>query len=298
MYHGLFKNMHEPVFLRRLIYDERGEIVDRVLIDANPAGLKVLGVSTLDEVIDKKDRELYGPEFAAKRLDTTRKVKAEGKPFTVELHFDCDDRDYLTTLTPIGNDNVISVSTDITDRKRAEDSLKESEAKYHGLFRNLQEVVAIYEYIYDGSGQIIDARLLEANPLWLKVNRTDLEEARGKRHSQLFGVKFFEETLPIFRRMKAAGGPIIVERPFPPGGPESRLSYFPLDSDRFVVSIADISQIKKAQSAVERYSEKLERSNADLQQFAYIASHDSQGTASDGLFILGPVGEEVRRQGT
>ena len=194
----------------------------------------------------------------------------------MELHFDCDHRDYLTTLTLIGNDHVISVSTDITDRKRAEDSLKESEAKYRGLFRNLQEVIAIYEYIYDDSGQIIDAKLLEANPLWLKVNRIDLEEARGKRHSQLFGREFFEETLPIFRRMKAPGEPIVVERPFPPGGPESRLSYFPLDRDRFVVSIIDISQIKRAQRAMEEYSEELKRSNAELQQFAYIASHDSE----------------------
>ena len=273
-FRGLFENLPVPVFLRRLVFDGKGEIVDRIRINANRAGLKILEVGSIDEVKGKRDSEIYGPEMAAGRLDTARKVRAEGRPITVELHLDPNDRDYLTTLAPLGKDHVISTSVDITEIKRAERSLKESETKYRGLFENLQEEAVIYEYIYDDSGQLIDAKLLDANPLWLKVNGIDLDEARGRRHSQLFGRKFFEETLPILHRIKELGGSIVLERPFPPGGPESRLSYFPLDKDRFIVTIVDISQIKSAQRAVEEYSEELKRSNTDLQQFAYIASHD------------------------
>ncbi len=49
------------------------------------------------------------------------------------------------------------------------------------------------------------------------------------------------------------------------------------DSNMFVTMvIRDISDIKKAQEQLERANEKLSESNKDLEQFAYVASHDLQ----------------------
>jgi PAS domain S-box-containing protein len=42
------------------------------------------------------------------------------------------------------------------------------------------------------------------------------------------------------------------------------------------VSVTDISELKKAQKAAEVYMKKLEQSNKELQEFAFIASHDLQ----------------------
>ncbi len=38
----------------------------------------------------------------------------------------------------------------------------------------------------------------------------------------------------------------------------------------------DVTEMKQAQNRLERYAQNLERSNVDLQQFAYVASHDLQ----------------------
>jgi light-regulated signal transduction histidine kinase (bacteriophytochrome) len=38
--------------------------------------------------------------------------------------------------------------------------------------------------------------------------------------------------------------------------------------------VRDITEMKRAQMSLDEYSKKLERSNAELQQFAYVASHD------------------------
>ena len=38
----------------------------------------------------------------------------------------------------------------------------------------------------------------------------------------------------------------------------------------------DVTELKQAQNRLERYAQNLERSNVDLQQFAYVASHDLQ----------------------
>ena len=80
MYRGLFENMLEPVFLRRLIYDERGEIVDRVLINANPAGLKVLGVGTIDEVMDKRIANYTTQNSRPSGSKLQEKLRPRGNP--------------------------------------------------------------------------------------------------------------------------------------------------------------------------------------------------------------------------
>ncbi|MEH6630995.1 MAG: CHASE domain-containing protein [Halopseudomonas aestusnigri] len=49
---------------------------------------------------------------------------------------------------------------------------------------------------------------------------------------------------------------------------------------RFVGSIQDIHRQKTAEVAIQAYAEELKRSNADLEQFAYVASHDLRAPLS------------------
>ncbi|RPI80723.1 MAG: PAS domain S-box protein, partial [Chloroflexi bacterium] len=47
-------------------------------------------------------------------------------------------------------------------------------------------------------------------------------------------------------------------------------------TDDFVAFIMDLSELKEAQKTTEEYAQRLERSNQELENFAFIASHDMQ----------------------
>ena len=59
--------------------------------------------------------------------------------------------------------------------------------------------------------------------------------------------------------------------------PADRYYYYvfaPLSESTFLSSALDITDIRRSQQQTEEYSKKLRRSNDDLQQLAYVASHD------------------------
>ncbi len=125
----------------------------RILIDANPAALRAWGVRSFDELRGKRDSEIPTPELAAMGVEAARRVKATGKPIVEDQPYDLNGRAYLTTYAPLGEDHIITTGTDITARRKAEESLKESEAKYRGLFENIQEGVSLRRLIYDKEGE-------------------------------------------------------------------------------------------------------------------------------------------------
>ncbi len=87
-----------------------------------------------------------------------------------------------------GKRAIIAVVRDITDRKKVEKALKDSEAKYRGLFENMQEGVILRSLVFDDQGKIVDRALIDANPAALRdLGATSIDDVRGKKDSELLG---------------------------------------------------------------------------------------------------------------
>jgi signal transduction histidine kinase len=164
---------------------------------------------------------------------------------------------------------VYTLFDDITEHKRAAEALKDSEARYRELFENSLQSIVIFELVRNESGQMVDLRIVDANSPFEQEMGISLGVMQGKCITEVFGTRTAAHAIAIAREVMASGKGRHVEQ-FVPWNEQYYIeTYFPILDDRLAIIGLNITYRKKMEGA-------LERSNAELQQFAYIASHDLQ----------------------
>ncbi len=138
-YRSLFDSMTEGVALHELVYDSAGMPVDYRIIDCNGAYEKNTGIS-VSEAKGRLASELYG-DIAPPYFDIYSEVVSSSIPRSFEVYFAPLGRDFrITAITPQPH-HFATIFEDITDRKRAERVLLESEERYRRITESISDYI-------------------------------------------------------------------------------------------------------------------------------------------------------------
>jgi PAS domain S-box-containing protein len=247
-YRSLVEQVPDGIFLA----DEQGRY-----LDANSTGLQMLGYD-LEELRKLTVTDVIVPQEIT-RMPLQFEQLNKGNLVVNEWQFRRKDGsrfegEVVGRVMPDGK--LLGILRNITNRKKAEVALRESEAKYRNLFENMTEEVHFWQLVRDGEGQIKTWRLVDANPPALATwGIKSIEEIRGKTTDEIFGPGSTQHYMPIVQKIMKEGSPYFFEDYFEHLDKYFRFTSVPV-GDYFITTGADITASRKATEALRESEEK------------------------------------------
>jgi PAS domain S-box-containing protein len=228
--------------------------------------IEMIGIPGHD-MIGKTMFELFPPEFA--KIITQDDWSVHKSNEVLKLDEDLNDRNYITMKFPIaqGHRNLLAGFTiDITERKKAEKALKESEEKLSTLFSSMTEMVLMHEMIFDENGEAINYMITDCNDAFTDITGIKKEDAIGKLADKLYATTT-APYLKEFATVCATGKSLEFNTYFAPMEKYFLISVVLIGKNRFSTISTDITSNEQIHAIIKE-------KNKELENYIYVASHD------------------------
>jgi len=205
--------------------------------------------------LGKKIDEVLPPDLARTTTDRIELVREKKKTQIYEYQLPIKDeiRYFETRMVDCGEDEVLAIIRNITERKLAEKKLKESEEKYSGLFHQSNDAIFIHD---------LEGSILEINSQVLELFGYSKEELLKLRVMQLHPTRALAKSKQAFEAVSKKGS-VNMEIDFMKKDgeifpAELSASIIEMGGDRIVQGIVrDITERKRAEGELKNANEKL-----------------------------------------
>ncbi len=291
---------------------QKSEAKNRALINAIPDGLFIFDhegtflefepadefvtVIPPEQFLGRNIREILPADVASQSLEKLQEAITTGEPaiFEYMLPMDGEEKYFESRQVRMGSNEVLGIVRDITEHKRADIALKESENRHRLLFNVGDDALFVYHLTEEGPGKLIEVndvvceRLGYSREELLNLTVADISKLEPAALKAGFKRLLHEKQIRLETVHVARNG-----REIPV---EVSANLFALDGRTAVLSIArDITKRLKAEQERERLLMTLKEKNDDLEQIVRISSHDLRSPLINISGFAGVIDRNIER---
>lgn len=249
-------------------------------LEVNQVGQKRLGY-TREEFLNMSPTDIVAPNCWDKMSGTAKKLRTNGYVNFEIIHVSKNGKripvevsNHLFNLQ--GREVAIAVTRDVTERRKAEKALVESEKKYRTLFSNMLEGFAYCRMLFDDDGQPIDWIYIDVNQAFYEL--TGLEDILGKKVTEAIPgiIEAQPELFEVYGRVTLTGIPETIEVYFKPLEIWLNISVFSPAREHFVAVFENVTKRKNAELALKESEEKYRLLSENSGDVIWLMDFDSQ----------------------
>lgn len=257
--------------------NQQNQIVDFRFLMANEACVAIVG-KPMKQMIGRTLLRVFPGNRESGLFDAYCRTTETGEPFRTETYYKYDKLDFWLSISAqkLGDGFVVTFA-DISAFRRATEIAKQSTQQLQTVIDTAQTGIFLFVPVYSERGEVIDFRFETANRQLAGYVGQEPSAVVGKLGSQLFPDYKNNGLFERYRHTYETGEALRFDFHYCGDGIDAWLDILSTKTDNAVlVTFSDFTALKQLQQQLENSVADLQRSNENLQQFAYVASHDLQ----------------------